>query len=65
MKRSRLPNKFLKEKILDARIAYYKQSNYCKSLLQRTKKTFFFNININLVTDKRKFWKTVKHFYLT
>ena len=32
----------------------------CESLLRRTKKNYFANININSVTDNEKFWKTVK-----
>ena len=53
MKRSKLWNKCLKEKFLDASIAYNKQRNSCENLLRRTKNTYFFNININSVTIKK------------
>ena len=61
MTRSRLRNKYLKEKSADLKIAYDKQRNYCVNLLRRNKKKYFANINISSVTDNKKFWKTVKN----
>ena len=58
--RSRLHNKYLKEKSADSKIAYDKQRNYCVNLLRRTKKKYFANINISSITDNKKFWETVK-----
>ena len=63
MTRSRLRNRYLKEKSADSKIAYEKQRNYCVNLLRRTKKKFFANINISSTTDNKKFWKTVKPFF--
>ena len=60
MTRSRLRNKYLKEKSGDSKIAYDKQRNYCVNLLRRTKKKYFANINISSITDNKKFWKTAK-----
>ena len=60
MTRSRLRNRYLKEKSADSKIAYDKQRNYCVNLLRRTKKKYFANINISSITDNKKFWKTVK-----
>ena len=60
MTRSRLRNKYLKEKSADSKIAYDKQRNYCLNLLRRTKKNYFANINISSITDNKKFRKTVK-----
>ena len=60
MTRSRLRNKYLKEKSADSKLAYEKQRNYCVNLLRRTKKKYFANINISSITDNLKFWKTVK-----
>ena len=60
MTRSRLRNKYLKEKSADSKFAYDKQRNYCVNLLRRTKKKYFANINISSITDNKKFWKTVK-----
>ena len=60
MTRSRLRNKYLKEKSADSKIAYDKQRNYCVNLLRRTKKKYFANINISSITDNKKLWETVK-----
>ena len=60
MTRSRLRNKYLKEKSADSKIAYDKQRNYYVNLLCRTNKKNFANINISFITDNKKFWKTVK-----
>ena len=59
MARSRLHNKYLKEKSADAKTAYDKQRNYCLNFLRRTKKNYFANINVSSITAN-KFWKTVK-----
>ena len=47
MTRSRLRNRYLKQKIADTKIAYDKQRNFCVNLLRRTKKNYFANINIS------------------
>ena len=60
MTRSRLLNKYLKEKNADSKIAYDKQRNYCVNLLRKTKKKYFANINISSISDNKKFSKTVK-----
>ena len=44
MTRSRLRNKYLKEKSADSKTAYDKQGNYCVDLLRRTKKKYFATI---------------------
>ena len=63
MKRSKRRNKFLTKETLDARIAYDKQRNLCVNLLWWTKKTYFPNVNINSVTNKKQnFGKLPKHF---
>ena len=63
MTRSRFRNKYLKEKSADSKNAYEKQRNYCVNLLRRTKRHYFANISIISITDKKKFWKTVKSFF--
>ena len=60
MTRSRLHNKYLKEKSADSKIVYDKQRNYSVNLLRRTKKNYFPNINISSITDNKKLWKNVK-----
>ena len=59
MKRSRLRNKFLKNKNEINRNNYKVQRNYCKKLLKTTKKQYFNNLNTSKVTDNRILWKTV------
>ena len=60
MKRPRLRNKFLSTKSDIDRKAYNKQRNYVVSLLRNDKKNFYSNLDIEVVTDNRTFWKTVK-----
>ena len=60
MKRSRLKNKYLKDKTFENWNAYKKQRNICVYSFRKEKKKYFSNININNVTDNKKFWKTVK-----
>ena len=63
MVRSRLRNKFLKLKTMESRIKYKKQRNFCVSLLRKTKRKFYENLNPNLIIDNKKFWKQVKPFF--
>ena len=57
MVRSKLRNKFLKLKTNESRNAYKRQRNYCVSLLREVKKTFYENLNPNLISDNKTFWK--------
>ena len=43
---------------------YSKQRNYCVSLLRKTKKNYYNNLNEKKITDNKTFWKTVKPFLL-
>ena len=63
MVRSRLRNKYLKLKTKESRDAYKKQRNYCISLQRRIKKTFYENLDPNLISDNKTFWKQVKTFF--
>ena len=60
MKRSRLRNLYLKDKAGTSRIAYIKQRNYCVSLLRKTKKGHYANLDEKDVADNKQFWKTFK-----
>ena len=59
-KRTRLRNKFLKNRTETNRVCYNKQRKICVSLLRKTKKDYYANINKKDVIDNKKFWKTVK-----
>ena len=63
MKRSKLRNTFNKKRSSENWQNYKRQRNICSNILKSTKKTFFEVLNINEITDKRKFWKTVKPFF--
>ena len=60
MKRSRLWNKFLRDRTETSRKEYKKQINFCVSLLKKAKKDHFANLDVNSVLDNRKFWQNVK-----
>ena len=62
MKRSRLRNKFLKSESEADKKNYVKQRNYCMSLLRRTKKEYYENLDPRKVAYNRTFWRTVESF---
>ena len=61
MDRSRLRNKFLRERerTKESKVAYNKQRNICVSLLRKSKRDYFANLDTKIMKDNRKFWKTV------
>ena len=59
MKRSKLRNKYLRERMNEARSLYNKQRNLYVSILRKNKRDYFGNLNNKIVTDNRKFWKTI------
>ena len=59
MKRSRLRNKFLRDRTEMSRKEYKKQRNFCVNLLKKAKKDHFANLDVNSVLDNRKFWQNV------
>ena len=64
MKRSRLRNKFVNTKSDFDHKAYNTQRNLCVSLIRQAKKQFFSNLNTNVATKNKTFWKTLKPFLL-
>ena len=60
MTRTKLCNIFLQNSSEKNRIRYTKQINFCVSLLRKTKKSYYENLNENFVVDNKLFWKTVK-----
>ena len=59
MKRSKLRNNYLRERTNETKSLYNKQRNFCASILRKNKKDYFDNLNNKIVTDNRKFWKTI------
>ena len=60
MKRSRLRNKYLKNDNKENRKLYARQRNYCLSLLRKTKKAYYENLDERKISDHKLFWKSVK-----
>ena len=65
MKRAKLRNTFNQKRLSENWQNYKRQCNICSNIPKATKKTFFETLNINEITDTRKFWKTVNPFSLT
>ena len=60
MLRSKLRNKLNKNKTLETNLAYKRQRNLCTSLLRKAKAKYYANLNPNVVTDNKIFWKSIK-----
>ena len=63
MKRSKIWNTFNKKRYSEKLAKYKRQRNICSNILKSTKKAFLETLNVNEITDNRKFWKTVKPFF--
>ena len=61
--RSRLKNNFSKKRSNENWGNYKKQRNFCVKLLRQTKEKYFSDINVKSISDKKKFWKTIKPFF--
>ena len=62
MSRSMLRSKFQKTKSKECKQAYNKQRNLCITMVQKTEKNYFNNLNVRRIADNKQFWKTVKPF---
>ena len=60
IKKSRLRNRFLKNKSLENRMLYKQQRNYCVSLLKKTKIRYYANLKEKKILDNKQFWKVAK-----
>ena len=43
-----------------SRNEYKKQRNFCVNLLKKAKKEHFANLDVNSISDNKKFWQIVK-----
>ena len=59
MQRSKLRQKFLKERTKDSKHLYNWQRNIYVSLLRKTKRDYFKQLNSNVISDNKKFWQTI------
>ena len=62
MHRTRIYNKYLRNKTDKNKRKYTKQRNYCVSLLRKSKREYYSNLDVKNITDNKTFWKTVKPF---
>ena len=60
MRRSALENLYHQKKTLEHNKTYKKQKNFCSRLYKKERKKYYANINVNDITDNKKFWQTVK-----
>ena len=58
MERSELESKYVSEDLK----YYKKQRNFCSKLYKKERKKYYERLDLNNVTDYKKFWKTVKPF---
>ena len=62
MKRSELESKYVKNKTSENLRSYKKQRNFYSKLHKNERKKYYERLDLNDVTDNKKFWKTVKPF---
>ena len=62
MLRTRLKNKYNKNKTAENWDAFRRQRNLCVKMTRKAKRNFYNQIDISAVTDNKRFWKTVKPF---
>ena len=60
MQRSKLRNIFLKNRTEENRNNYAKQTNLCVTLLRKSKREFYGNLNEKKLCDNKKFWGVFK-----
>ena len=60
MLRTNLRNKFLKNRSNENKTNYVKQRNHCVSLLRKTKREYYSNLDEKKICDNKTFWKIVK-----
>ena len=63
MKRSQVKNRYNKNRNYENWYLYKKQSNFCVSLLRKTKRNYFKNVKMQDITDNKKFWETIRPYF--
>ena len=62
MIKSKLRNKFLKDRTKKNKKAYRNKRNICVNILRKTKKQYYSNLEISKAADNKKFW--IKQFQI-
>ena len=60
MTQSKLRNRYYKLKTVEAELAYKTQRNIRTTLLKKSKRKYYGDLNPSAVTDNKKYWKVVK-----
>ena len=60
MKRTRLKNRFNKTRTNENWAAYKRQRNLCVKILRQNKRSYYAQLDPKIVSDNKRFWKTVK-----
>ena len=60
MLRTNFRTKFLKNRSSGNKTNYVKQRNHCASLLRKTKKEYYINLDDKQICHSKTFWKIVK-----
>ena len=60
MQRSKLKNKYNRNRIDDNWNKYKQQRNKCVTILRRTKLNYYQHLNTHDLADNKQFWKTIK-----
>ena len=60
MKLTGLRNTYLKQKTLESKQIFVKQRSYFISLLRKLKRNYTSILNVNNITNRKKFWKSIK-----
>ena len=61
--RSRLENRYYRDKSDESLRAYRKQKNFCSRLYKKVRKKYYTNLDLTNITDSKRFWKTTKPFF--
>ena len=61
--RSRLENRYYRDKSDESLRAYRKQKNFCSRLSKKVRKKYYTNLDLTNITDSKRFWKTTKPFF--
>ena len=65
MTRSRYKNRYNKNPMSKNKVKYNKQRNICVNLLKKAKREYWNKIDIKLLNDNWKFWKSIKQLFTT
>ena len=58
--RSRLENRYYRNKTANSKTAYKKQKNYVSRLYKKERKKYYTNLDTKHITDNKRFWFTMK-----